>query len=411
MTERLYDVNSHMRDFTAKVLSCAGMNGKYELVLDKTAFFPGGGGQAPDSGKIGGARITDVFERGGDVVHIADAAVPEGQEVSCGIDWETRFRRMQNHSGEHIVSGIVHRLFGYDNVGFHMGDHTVTLDFSGELSPDDVQRIETLANLAVYQNLPVTTAFHTPDELSSLSYRSKLEFTGAVRLVTIPGVDCCACCAPHVEYTGEIGIIKILDAQRHRGGMRLTEATAALCSKLGVKATILPMTDSVVTTYVRTRRGEMHFQEYWVKHRGEVAIEGVSRRFREPPVATAEVIRAIEASDAVVVGPSNPVTSISPILECAGVREALRNKRVIAVSPFIGDAPVSGPAAALMRAFGKEASSAGTCGLYEDFVDLFIQDTRDPVGLPGALRLDTLMVNRGKSLDLARNILTLIYGC
>jgi len=196
-----------------------------------------------------------------------------------------------------------------------------------------------------------------------------------------------------------------------RGGMRLTEATAALCSKLGVKATILPMTDSVVTTYVRTRRGEMHFQEYWVKHRGEVAIEGVSRRFREPPVATAEVIRAIEASDAVVVGPSNPVTSISPILECAGVREALRNKRVIAVSPFIGDAPVSGPAAALMRAFGKEASSAGTCGLYEDFVDLFIQDTRDPVGLPGALRLDTLMVNRGKSLDLARNILTLIYGC
>ncbi|HBD86978.1 MAG TPA: alanyl-tRNA editing protein [Clostridiales bacterium] len=224
MTERLYDVNSHMRDFTAKVLSCAGMNGKYELVLDKTAFFPGGGGQAPDSGKIGGARITDVFERGGDVVHIADAAVPEGQEVSCGIDWETRFRRMQNHSGEHIVSGIVHRLFGYDNVGFHMGDHTVTLDFSGELSPDDVQRIETLANLAVYQNLPVTTAFHTPDELSSLSYRSKLEFTGAVRLVTIPGVDCCACCAPHVEYTGEIGIIKILDAQRHRGGMRLTAA-------------------------------------------------------------------------------------------------------------------------------------------------------------------------------------------
>ncbi|WP_332448946.1 2-phospho-L-lactate transferase [Methanoculleus sp.] len=196
-----------------------------------------------------------------------------------------------------------------------------------------------------------------------------------------------------------------------RGGMRLTEATAALCGKLGVKATVLPMTDSVVTTYVRTRRGEMHFQEYWVKHRGEVAIEGVSRRFREPPVATAEVIRAIEASDAVVIGPSNPVTSISPILECAGVREALRQQHVIAISPFIGDAPVSGPAAALMRAFGKEASSAGTCGLYEDFVDLFIQDTRDPVGLPGALRLDTLMVNRGKSLDLARNILTLVYGC
>jgi LPPG:FO 2-phospho-L-lactate transferase len=196
-----------------------------------------------------------------------------------------------------------------------------------------------------------------------------------------------------------------------RNGMSLTEATAALCKRFNVRAAVLPMTDSEVTTYVQTARGEMHFQEYWVKHRGDVAIEGVVRRYREPPAATPEVLAAIEESDAVVVGPSNPVTSISPILECAGVREALREKRVIAVSPFIGDSPVSGPAAALMRAFGKEPSSAGTCSLYEDFVDIFIQDSRDPVGLENALRFDTLMVNRGKSLALARNILTLIYGC
>jgi len=196
-----------------------------------------------------------------------------------------------------------------------------------------------------------------------------------------------------------------------RGGMRLTAATKALCERLGVRATVLPMTDSPVTTYVKTRQGEMHFQEYWVKHRGALAIEGVVRRSREPPVATPEVIAAIEASDAVVIGPSNPVTSISPILECAGVREALRrHRRVIAVSPFIGDAPISGPAAALMRASGREPSSAGTYGLYEDFVDVFIQDTRDPVEIEGALRLDTLMVCRGKSLDLAKSIVTLIYG-
>lgn len=196
-----------------------------------------------------------------------------------------------------------------------------------------------------------------------------------------------------------------------RGGMRLTAATKALCERLGVRATVLPMTDSPVTTYVRTRQGEMHFQEYWVKHRGALAIEGVVRRSREPPVATPEVIAAIEASDAVVIGPSNPVTSISPILECAGVREALRrHRRVIAVSPFIGDAPVSGPAAALMRASGREPSSVGTYGLYEDFVDVFIQDIRDPVEIEGALRLDTLMVYRGKSLDLAKSIVTLIYG-
>ncbi|MCK9298528.1 2-phospho-L-lactate transferase [Methanoculleus sp. YWC-01] len=205
--------------------------------------------------------------------------------------------------------------------------------------------------------------------------------------------------------------IHVARGEMLRDGIRLTEATAALCRTLGVRATVLPMTDSVVTTYVRTPRGELHFQEYWVKHRGDVAIDGVVRRFRQPPAATEEVVRAIEASDAVVIGPSNPVTSISPILECAGVREALRRQRVIAVSPFIGDTPVSGPAAALMQAFGKEASSAGTYALYKDFMDVFIQDTRDPVELDGALRLDTLMVNRGKSLDLAKNILTLIYGC
>ncbi|MDK2915983.1 MAG: 2-phospho-L-lactate transferase [Euryarchaeota archaeon] len=196
-----------------------------------------------------------------------------------------------------------------------------------------------------------------------------------------------------------------------RSGMTLTEITRTLCRTLGVRATVLPMTDSAVTTYVRTALGEMHFQEYWVKHRGDVAIDGVVRKFDEPPVATDDVIAAIEGSDAVVVGPSNPVTSISPILECAGVREALRRQHVIAVSPFIGDAPVSGPAAALMRAFGKEPSSAGTYSLYEEFVDVFIQDIRDPVELEGALRQDTLMVNRGKSLDLAKSILTLIYGC
>ena len=205
--------------------------------------------------------------------------------------------------------------------------------------------------------------------------------------------------------------VNVARGEMLRGGMTLTGATVALCTKLDVFATVLPMTDTAVTTYVRTRRGDMHFQEYWVKHRGDVAIEGVTRRYRQPPVATTEVIRAIEASDAVVIGPSNPVTSISPILECAGVREALRSKPVIAVSPFIGDAPVSGPAAALMRAFGREPSSAGTHDLYRDFVDIFIQDIRDPISIGGALRLDTLMINRGKSLDLAKNILTLIYGC
>jgi LPPG:FO 2-phospho-L-lactate transferase len=195
-----------------------------------------------------------------------------------------------------------------------------------------------------------------------------------------------------------------------RSGRTLTEATALLCAHLDVQATVLPMTDSEVTTYVQTVRGEMHFQEYWVRHRGDVAISGVARRYREPPVATGEVLAAIEASDAVVIGPSNPVTSISPILECAGMERMLRSTCVIAVSPFIGDAPISGPAAALMRADGREPSSLGTYEMYRELVDVFIQDVRDPAEIEDALRLDTLMINRGKSVDLAKNILRLVYG-
>jgi LPPG:FO 2-phospho-L-lactate transferase len=204
--------------------------------------------------------------------------------------------------------------------------------------------------------------------------------------------------------------VHIARGEMLRRGMTLTEATADLCKRLGILATVLPMTDSEVTTYVATERGEIHFQEYWVKHRGEVEISGVARRYKKPPVATEEVIRVIEESDAVVVGPSNPVTSIAPILECAGIRHALRRQCVIAVSPFIGDAPISGPAAALMRASGREPSSSGLYEMYHDFVDIFIQDIRDPVGIDGALQLDTLMINRGKSVNLARSILTLVYG-
>lgn len=222
MTEKLFYADSHAREFTAGVLSCVPRGENFEVVLDRTAFFPSGGGQAADGGRVGDAEVTDVFERGGEIVHVTGAPAAVGASVFCAIDWDTRFRRMQNHSGEHIVSGTVHRLFGYDNVGFHMGQDTVTLDFNGELEKDDVAKVELAANIAVFGNLPVTAVIRSPAELKDIDYRSKLEFTGDVRIVTIPGVDCCACCAPHVASTGEIGIIKILNAERHRGGMRFT---------------------------------------------------------------------------------------------------------------------------------------------------------------------------------------------
>jgi len=192
-----------------------------------------------------------------------------------------------------------------------------------------------------------------------------------------------------------------------RDGQRLTNITRTLCDRFGVRENVLPMTDTEVTTRVKTELGLIHYQEYWVRSKGRIQIEDVVRCSKVPPESTEEVIQAVEASDAVVIGPSNPITSITPILECSGIREAMADKFVIAVSPFIGDAPVSGPAAALMKASGYDATSAGTAQCYGDLVDLFVQDERDPVKIDGAVRFDTLMTGEEKSIELAKNVLRL----
>ncbi len=222
MTEKLYYQDSHLSVFTARVLECRRVKKGWELVLDRTAFFPEGGGQPADTGSFGDVRVLDVHERGGEILHLADAPLAPGLEAEGRIDFEQRRRRMQNHSGEHILSGLVHSTYGYDNVGFHMGSACMTIDFSGELDEQQLAALETRANAAVRENLPLHVWFPGPRELESLDYRSKLELTENVRIVEIPGIDRCACCAPHVKRTGEIGVIKILDSQRHRGGIRLS---------------------------------------------------------------------------------------------------------------------------------------------------------------------------------------------
>jgi LPPG:FO 2-phospho-L-lactate transferase len=204
--------------------------------------------------------------------------------------------------------------------------------------------------------------------------------------------------------------IHILRGELLRQGVRLTDASALIARRLGVEASLLPMADTPVATLVDTDLGLLHFQDYWVKHRGRPRIRELLRRFAEPPKATPEVIRAIGKAEGVIIGPSNPVTSISPILECAGIREALGETFVIAVSPFIGDRPVSGPAAELMRAWGREPSSQGTRDLYGDILDVFVQDIRDPVKVGGAARLDTLMRDKPASEALAREILAMVQG-
>ena len=222
MTEKLYYQDSHLFTFEAAVLDCRKEKKGYSVVLDRTVFFPEGGGQLADTGVLGGVRVLDVHERGGEIRHYTDAPLEIGAHVEGFVDAEQRLRRMQNHSGEHILSGLVHNAYGFDNVGFHMGAECMIIDFSGELTWEQLTELETRANEVVRQNIPLHIWFPDTNELQSLEYRSKLELTENVRIVEIPGVDRCACCAPHVERTGEVGIVKILDSQRHRGGVRVS---------------------------------------------------------------------------------------------------------------------------------------------------------------------------------------------
>ena len=218
MTEKLYYIDSHMKSFTARVISCEQAGERFEIILDRTAFFPEGGGQAGDTGCIGDIRVLDTREKNGKVVHYVNQAAEPGREYDCMIDWEQRFRRMQNHSGEHIVSGIVHERWGYNNVGFHMGSEFVTIDFDGDLSADELREVEREANRRVAANLKIITSFPDAETLKTLQYRSKLELTENVRIVEIEGTDKCACCAPHVYSTAEVGIVKILASERRRRG-------------------------------------------------------------------------------------------------------------------------------------------------------------------------------------------------
>lgn len=221
MTTRLFDTDSCLFAFDAAVIRCEQAGTRYAVVLDQTAFFPEGGGQYADTGRLGSAAVLDVQETDGRIVHYTDAPLSVGSVVHGELDAQQRFVRMQNHSGEHIVSGIVHRLFGLDNVGFHLGDGDMTVDYNGVLTRDDLDLVETKANEAVARNLEITAEYPDAQTLASLSYRSKLELTDNVRIVTIGDVDCCACCAPHVSRTGEIGCIKLLDFEHYKGGVRI----------------------------------------------------------------------------------------------------------------------------------------------------------------------------------------------
>ncbi len=219
MNELFYK-DEYAKEFDAVVLSCTPQKKGFAVVLSDTAFYPEGGGQPADHGTLGTAKVTDVKRKDGVILHMTDKALPVGETVHGVIDWQRRFDFMQNHSGEHIVSGLVHRKYGYDNVGFHMSDK-VTIDFNGPLTWEEALDIERQANAVLWANARTVVTYPTEEELTHIDYRSKKELSGTVRLVEFPGADLCACCGTHVERAGEVGVIKMISLMNHRDGVRL----------------------------------------------------------------------------------------------------------------------------------------------------------------------------------------------
>ena len=224
MTEKLYYKDAYIAEFNATVISCEGEGDLYAITLDRTAFFPEEGGQYSDRGFLGENRICDVKERDGIIYHYSPAPISVGSVVFGRIDFDERYEKMQCHTAEHILSGLIHKHHSLDNVGFHLGAEEVTMDISSPLSWDELMEIERLANEAVYANVAVTAIYPTVDEAASIEYRSKLDISENLRIVKIGDYDSCACCAPHLRSTGEIGLISILDAVKLRGGMRISIA-------------------------------------------------------------------------------------------------------------------------------------------------------------------------------------------
>lgn len=221
MTEKLYYNDPFLKEFVAVVLSCEETKNGWNVTLDRTAFYPEGGGQPADHGMLGNAAVVDTQEKNGSIIHTCDKALDVGERVTGQIDWKRRFDHMQQHSGEHIVSGIICSCYHCDNVGFHMGHDVVTIDFNADIPPEDLPKIEAAANAFIWGDTAINIRFLSGEALEQVEYRSKKFIPGEVRLVAFPGADCCACCGTHVNSSGQVGFVKLLSCQKFREGVRI----------------------------------------------------------------------------------------------------------------------------------------------------------------------------------------------
>lgn len=220
-TRRIYYENVYEKEFDAEVLACREMKNGFQIILDQSAFYPEGGGQPADHGYLNEIEVFDVHEKEEELLHYTKQPMEVGMKVHGKINWDRRFDLMQQHSGEHMVSGLIHAAYGYENVGFHLGSDVITIDLSGPLSPEELAQIEKQVNQKIWENQEVQIAYPSPEELKTIPYRSKKELTGKIRIVTFPGADICACCGTHVSRTGEIGMVKLLSAVKFHEGVRI----------------------------------------------------------------------------------------------------------------------------------------------------------------------------------------------
>lgn len=302
MTRKLFYEDSHMREFEARVLSCQACEkgGGFWIVLDQTCFFPEGGGQYADTGYLREIKVVDAQERDGVVYHRTEEALEPGEAVRGRIDWEERFEKMQQHTGEHIVSGLVHSRFGYNNVGFHLGSDYCTMDFDGPISAEELRKIEWEANRAAALDLEVLVQYPSKEELEHMEYRSKIEIEGQVRIVSVPGYDVCACCAPHVKRTGEIGMIKLVNRMNYKGGERITmlcgfralrdyEAKLAAAKEIGA---LLCEKENQIAGAVKRQKEELEKQRY---ENGRLQHQILAYRAKE--IRVDEPVTAVFADD------------------------------------------------------------------------------------------------------------------
>lgn len=222
MTEKLYYDDQYLKEFDAVVLLCKKVeDGRYNILLDKTAFFPEGGGQPSDSGFLNKISVEYVFEENGDIFHMCASPLSEGETVHGKIDFEKRFLLMQKHSGEHVFSGVIHSLYGLENVGFHIGSECITVDFDRMLSADEIKKAEEITNRIIWENRKITSSFPTSEEAEKINFRSKKEISGQIRLITIEDCDICACCGTHTSRTGEVGTVKVISVSKKRSGVSI----------------------------------------------------------------------------------------------------------------------------------------------------------------------------------------------